>query len=190
MPDPPGGVGAEAVAARIVVFVNRAHQSDIALLDEVGEGQTLPHIALGDTHDEPRIGASEVLARALAVKDQPAQVAPPTIALLQNIGIIQSNAGFESALNALGQVNLIGGGQQRLLRHLPKIKSDGIVGRNGAYVSYRAVLQEVSILVLLRNELGDVLGLRIFRVLSELNPEFFQFKQEVSQGDPVFPVII
>src|SRR5690606_32267524 len=70
LPDPPRRVGAEAVAALVVVLIDRAHQPDIPFLDQVGEGQALAHVTLGDADDQARVGAAQVLARQLTIRDK------------------------------------------------------------------------------------------------------------------------
>src|SRR5215467_11129233 len=55
LPDPPGGIGRELVAAAILEFVDRLHQADIAFLDQVEEQQAAVGVFLGDGDDEAQV---------------------------------------------------------------------------------------------------------------------------------------
>ena len=61
LPDPPGGVGRELVAAAVLEFVDRLHQADIAFLDQVEELQAAIGVFLGDGDDEAQIGLHHLL---------------------------------------------------------------------------------------------------------------------------------
>ena len=85
--DPPGGVGRELEALAVVELLDRADEADRALLDQVEEGQALVAVALGDRDHEAQVGARHVVLRV--------EVA---------------------ALDALGEGDLLLGGQQRRRR--------------------------------------------------------------------------
>src|SRR5690606_4324674 len=55
LPDPPGRIGAELVAAAILEFVDRLHQADIAFLNEVEELQPAVGIFLRDRDHEAQV---------------------------------------------------------------------------------------------------------------------------------------
>ena len=57
--NPPRCIGREFIAALILKFLNRAHQADIALLDQVQKSQPAVDIAFGNTHHEAQIGFNE-----------------------------------------------------------------------------------------------------------------------------------
>jgi hypothetical protein len=132
----------------------------------------LSHITLRDANDKPGIGPAQMFARALSVEDQTAQVPAPAGALLYDIGTFQAAAGFETALYSFGQVNLVGGCQQRLLRHLPKIKSDWVVGRYGAEVGYDLAGNQVASFKVIVEALGRPFGPRSLGIASEFDTEF------------------
>src|SRR5579863_7418340 len=71
--DPPGGVGRELVAALVLELVDRLHEADVPLLDEVEELQAAVRVLLGDRDDEAEVSLDELglraLAHALAVTD-------------------------------------------------------------------------------------------------------------------------
>ena len=55
LPDPPGGVGRELVAAPVLELVDRLDQADVAFLDEVEELQATIGVFLGDRDDEAQV---------------------------------------------------------------------------------------------------------------------------------------
>src|SRR5690606_12557338 len=58
---PPGGVGRELVAAAVLELVDRLHQADVALLDQVQELQAAVGVFLGDRDDEAQVGLDHFL---------------------------------------------------------------------------------------------------------------------------------
>ena len=58
--DPPGRVGAELVAAAILVLVHRPHQAGVAFLDQVQEAQAAVAVLLGDRDHQPQVAAGQV----------------------------------------------------------------------------------------------------------------------------------
>ena len=81
--DPPGRVGRELEALAPVELLDGAVQSDHALLDEVAELQAVALVALRDRDDEAQVGVDHPLLR-----------------------------GGIAALDAFGEVHLVGRGQQ------------------------------------------------------------------------------
>ena len=65
--DPPGRVGREFVAAPPVELLDRAHQADIAFLDEVGERQAAIDVAPRDPGDEAQIGPHHLVLGPLGI---------------------------------------------------------------------------------------------------------------------------
>src|SRR5499427_3702716 len=61
LPDPPGGIGRELVAAAILEFVDRLHQADIAFLDQVEELQAAVGVFLGDGDDQAQVRLHHLL---------------------------------------------------------------------------------------------------------------------------------
>ena len=81
--DPPGRVGRELEALAVVELLRGAHEAERALLDEVEERQALVAVVLRDRDDEAQVGLDHLLL------------------------------GVEvAALDALGEVDLLLGGQQ------------------------------------------------------------------------------
>ena len=67
--DPPGGVGRELEALRVVELLDGPHEAEVALLDQVEEGHAPADVALGDRDDEAEVGLGELLLGELAVTD-------------------------------------------------------------------------------------------------------------------------
>ncbi len=59
--DPPGGVGRELVAAPVLELVDRLHEADVPLLDQVEELEAAVRVLLGDGDDEPEVGLDHLL---------------------------------------------------------------------------------------------------------------------------------
>ena len=57
--DPPARVGREPEAAAIVVALDRLHQAEVALLDQIGERHAAVVEPARDRHDEPEVGLDE-----------------------------------------------------------------------------------------------------------------------------------
>ena len=55
LPDPPGRVGRELVAAAVFEFIDRLHQTDVAFLDQIEELQAAVGVFLGDGNDEAQV---------------------------------------------------------------------------------------------------------------------------------------
>ena len=54
--NPPGGIGGELVAAAVLKFVNRFHQADVALLDQVEKLQTAVGVFFSNRDDQAQVG--------------------------------------------------------------------------------------------------------------------------------------
>ena len=63
--DPPGSIGAEARALLRIEPLDRAQQSEIALLDEVAERHAAIGIILSDVDDESQIGSDHSITGPL-----------------------------------------------------------------------------------------------------------------------------
>src|SRR5579872_6115699 len=60
LPDPPRGVGRELIAAAVLEFVHRLHQTDVAFLNQVEELQTAVGVLLGDGNHQAQVGFDEL----------------------------------------------------------------------------------------------------------------------------------
>ena len=63
---PPGGVGAEFEASRGVELLHGSQQAEIALLNQVQEGNPPADVALGHADHQPQVSADERLVRLLS----------------------------------------------------------------------------------------------------------------------------
>ena len=61
--DPPGGVGGELEPPAPVELLHRPHQAQVALLDQVDQGEAPPGVALGDADHQAQVGQGELLQR-------------------------------------------------------------------------------------------------------------------------------
>ena len=63
--NPPDGVGDELDPLRLVEFVRGANQTEVALVDQIGERDALILIFLGDGHDEAEVRPNELVETLL-----------------------------------------------------------------------------------------------------------------------------
>src|SRR3954470_9363663 len=63
--DPPRRVGRELVAALVLELVDRLHEADVALLNQVEELQAAVRVLLGDRNDQAQVGLDELRLGAL-----------------------------------------------------------------------------------------------------------------------------
>jgi len=122
--DPPGGVGAELVAAGVVELVGRLHQADVALLDQVQEGEAAADILLGDADDEPEVGLNQMTASLLAVISVLLKLL--ALHLVGPLLALEPGGGVAAALHALGEPDLLLHRQQVGLADLLQVETDGI----------------------------------------------------------------
>ena len=61
LPDPPGGVGGELIAAAVLELVHRLHQADVAFLDQIKELQAAVGVFLGDRDHQAQVGLDHLL---------------------------------------------------------------------------------------------------------------------------------
>src|SRR5579871_97725 len=61
LPDPPGGVRRELVPPLVLELVDRAHEPDVSLLDEVEELEPAMDVALGDRDDQAEVRLDQLL---------------------------------------------------------------------------------------------------------------------------------
>ena len=98
--DPPGGVGRELVAPAPVELLDGADQAERAFLDQVEERQALVAVVLRDRDDEPQVGLDHPLLGERVV-----------------------------GLDPLRELDLLGGGQQRMATGLAQEELQRVGGR-------------------------------------------------------------
>ena len=87
--DPPGGVGAELVAALVLVLVHRAHQAGVAFLDDVEEGQAAVAVLLGDGDHQAQVAAREVALGLLILQERALDAAHAPV---ERLGVLEHHA--------------------------------------------------------------------------------------------------
>src|SRR5687767_7876846 len=65
--NPPDRVRDELDALRLIELVSSPDESEVALVDEIGERDALILVLLRDGHDEAKIGAHELIERLLII---------------------------------------------------------------------------------------------------------------------------
>ena len=163
LPDPPGRVRRELVALGVVELLDRPDQAEVALLDQVQERHPAAGVALGQRDDQSQVRLEQVVLRALAVADDPQQVAAQLRGQL--VGLLAGEAGVlhpaqplgrvEPGLDPLGQVDLLLGVEQGDLADLFQVRPDR-VGGGGELGVLAGLPQRLGLLVLLVP--GEVLG--------------------------------
>ena len=130
--DPPGGVRGELVALGVVELFDRADQAQVAFLDQVEERHAAAGVALGQRHHQAQVGFQQMVLRAVAVAADPHHVAAlgggQLLALLGQLG--HQLGGVQAGLDALGQLDLFLGVEQRDLADLLEVGAHR-VGRCG-----------------------------------------------------------
>jgi len=136
--NPPRGVGAEAVAAPIVVLLDRLHQADVALLNQVQELEAAAAILLGDADHQTGIGADEVGARGVANLTGVHQA----INLIEIGDLLRGQPllGGPPGFDLHRQLHLFLGRQQLLLPHLAEVEAHRVINRHVAQVEQGRVV--------------------------------------------------
>src|SRR6266566_8277658 len=106
--DPPRRIGGELVALAVVELLDRADQAERALLDQVEEGEAATEVRLRDRDDEAQVGLDHLCLRA-----------------------------HVAALDALGEVDLLIGGQERHLPDLAQVEPQRVERRLDREVELR-----------------------------------------------------
>src|SRR5439155_23009480 len=103
--DPPRGVGRELEALPPVELLDGVHQAEVALLDQVEEGETRSLVLLGDGDDQPQVRLHERALRLLALSDRAAEL---TLLAGGDAGpLVQLAPGGVPAFDGLGEANLV-----------------------------------------------------------------------------------
>ncbi len=119
--DPPGRVRRELEALHVVELLDRPHQAEVALLDEVEEEHPPAHVALRDRHDEPQVRLDQLGLRVLAVDD----VAPEP-AFVHEVALGEAVLRDHPGLDPLRELHLFGAGQQPDSTDLLEVHPHGI----------------------------------------------------------------
>src|SRR5207342_2298760 len=74
--DPPGRIGRELEAAPVIELLDRPHEADVALLDEVEDADPARLVAARDRDDEPQVRLDEASSSGVALGDRVAKLTP------------------------------------------------------------------------------------------------------------------
>ncbi|CAB4880500.1 unannotated protein [freshwater metagenome] len=96
------------------------HQPEVALLDEVEQGEAGRLILLGDRHDEPEVGLHKGLLGIFALAGLPAQFA--LLGRGDFLATLFHRLGrYLAALDEFGETNFIVLGEQRVLANVREV---------------------------------------------------------------------
>lgn len=127
--DPPGGVRGELVALGVVELLDRADQTEVALLDEVQEEHAAAGVTLGQGDHQTEVGLQEVVLGAAAVLGDDLQLALELGGEL--VGVGQLVLGEQAGLDAFGELDLLLGVEEGDLADLLEVVLDGVGGGTG-----------------------------------------------------------
>src|SRR5215217_296414 len=125
---PPGGVGGELEALAVVELLDSPHEAYVPLLDEVEERDAPPGVLLSYGDDEPQVRLREVRLRAPF-----------------------------SALDALGEVDFLGLGEEGGLADLVQVHLNRVPRVAALEVAFENLLDELYVLILVEG-LGKKAG--------------------------------
>ena len=86
LPDPPRGIRRELEAAPVVELVDGAHETDVALLDQVQERKPSVHVLLGHRDDEAQVGLRQLLPCPVSLVASAAHRPPDTDQVRRALG--------------------------------------------------------------------------------------------------------
>jgi hypothetical protein len=127
--DPPRRVRRELEALAVVELLDGPHQPYVPFLDEVQKGDAAAGVLFGDGDDEPQVRPRQV-GLGLAV----------------------------AALDAFGEVDLLGLGEERGFADLVQVHLDGVAGVARLEVAFEDLLDELGVFVLVVEGVVEELG--------------------------------
>ena len=139
--NPPGGVRGELEALRVIELLDRADKAQVAFLDKIQEQHATTHIALGNGNHQTQVSLDELLLRIqanLLDTAQAALLATVELAALLLGGIKLGRSGH-AGLYLHGQVDFLGGRQQRDLADLLQVHAHRIAGEHGDVCGFVAL---------------------------------------------------
>ena len=109
--DPPRGVGRELEALAVVELLDRPHQPEVALLDEVEQRQAAGLVLAGDRHHEAEVGLDEAAPGVGRRGDVALELATARHRRCRTGR--QLGLGGAAVGEQLAEVDLVGGGEER-----------------------------------------------------------------------------
>jgi hypothetical protein len=123
--DPPGGIGGELAPLAPVELLHRPQQAQVALLDQIPQGQPGGREPAGDRHHQPQIRLDHPAPGPLPPGGHGLQVGSGRII---RAGVSQPGPGVQTGLIGLGQLDLILSGQQPMPPNLIQIQPEQVGG--------------------------------------------------------------
>src|SRR5439155_23767563 len=120
--DPPRGVRRELEALAPVELLDRVHQAEVALLDQVEERQARRLVLLGDRDHQPQVRLHERGLGQLALVGEPPELT--ALALGQTRLAAYVGPRLVARLDGLGQAYLIVFGEQWVLPYVREVETD------------------------------------------------------------------
>ena len=122
--DPEGGVGGELEALAPVELVDGVLEAEVALLDEVEQLHAgRQRVAAGDAHDEAEVGPDEAVLGRGALAGEAAVLGGV-------VAGVDGGAGLHARFDRLGELALLGGGEEGHEADLVEVLTDGIAHGN------------------------------------------------------------
>ena len=128
--DPPRRIRRELEALGVVELVDRSHQAEVALLDQVEQLHPATRVPLGDADHEPEVGLGELALGPLAPAHGPHQHALLARRELRArlVRFVDPFGGELALLDQLGESPLVLDGQQVDLADLAQVHPHGVGG--------------------------------------------------------------
>ena len=135
--DPPRGVRGELVAALVLELVHRAHQADVAFLDQVQEAEAAVGVALGDGDHEAQVRLHERTLGDLALLDGLLQLT--LLGGVEALGVGLLLEGGLAGFDGLGEADFVVLGEECVLTDVGEIKTNQVF-----FVAVNAILRHVN----------------------------------------------
>src|SRR6202453_4464635 len=153
LPDPPGRIGGELVAAGVVELLDRADEAQVAFLDQVKEHEPPADIPLGDGDHEPQVRLDQLLLGPDPLAGELLQVAASR-RQLRTAG--EDVLGEQASLDRLGEIHLVFRGKERNPADFPEVDADQVAGGGAAAGLLDPRLHIVDVVLDLRRDVEDL----------------------------------
>ena len=125
--DPPRGVGRELEALCVVELLHRADQAEVAFLNQVEQRHAASGVPLRQRHHESKVRFEEMPARGVAIANDHREL--PLAGLAEALASLEQMLSVEPGLNPLGQLDLVGRGEQCGLADAVQVHPHKVGGR-------------------------------------------------------------
>ena len=128
--NPPGGVGRELVALRVVELFDSADKAQVTFLNQVQELHTAAGVALGQRHDKAEVRLEQVVLRLLTILCEEVQLTTLAAGHLISL-VLQLVLGVEACFDTAGEVHFLLSVQQGDLTDLLEVVLHRVGGCTG-----------------------------------------------------------